>query len=142
MFGKNEFRKEKFPSIVNGVVGNKLNTKGIKMDRDELKEQVLNDEEKSTIELPVAYWKIILGLLEPVCVQRVAIMEKLPLAMIDQLAVKNPEKITELVGPLLARALIFEKLVEDGYVDQEVDDVAGLSWLSRGLKSAYSMDLN
>jgi len=112
------------------------------LNKEELKKATLQDDKKATIELPVAYWQIIVQLLDSLCKRRMEEIKELPEVMINQMLLGDKTKVTKMSGPLLARALIIDKLVEEGYMDPEANNLGGFDWLEEGFEKQESKDYN
>lgn len=111
------------------------------MNSDEMKKVLLN-EKKASVELPVEYWKIILRLLDQSCEESVEHVSFLTKEQIYMLQAQNPEEISRLSGPILARALIVEALVESGVMKEEASEITGLEWLSGAIEEKDRKDMN
>lgn len=112
------------------------------MDTKQMKKDLLNTTRKSAVELPADYWKIILNLLDELCAQRMDELIGTPNIYVQMLQMKDPSELTQLSGPLLARALIVDKLVEDGILQEKAREVAGLGWLAKGIEEQQAGEMN
>ena len=112
------------------------------MQEKQMKEQLLQEKTKSAVELPVDYWKIILNLLDECCEERMNEIKGAPQAYIFHLQATNPAELTRISGPLLARGLIVDKLVEDGLLRPEAKQAAGLDWVGGGIEKLSAKGMN
>ena len=91
-----------------------------------MKKMIMSDEKKMTLELPVAYWDLIIDHLDRVCAEKLCNIEQ----NAEDLLAEEPEDVTSLVGPLLLRAMIVDKLIEEGHLENRKKFSSGFEWLS------------